>query len=59
MKPKGKGQRGKQHTLEARQALSDANKGKPSPFLGKNQSEDVKMKISQNNSGSSSQDRLF
>lgn len=48
---------GKQHTLEARQAQSDAKKGKPSPFVGKNQSQDVKMHISQINSGVSSQDR--
>lgn len=47
----------KSHTTEARQAQSLANKGKPSGFAGKTQSEDVKRRISQINSGTSSKDR--
>jgi group I intron endonuclease len=47
----------KSHTAEARQAQSLANKGKPSGFSGKTQSEDVKRRVSEINSGTSSRDR--
>lgn len=44
---------GQSHTKEAREAQSEANKGKPSSFKGKIQSDEVKTLLSQQNSGSS------
>lgn len=48
---------GKHHTLEARQAQSEANKGRKSSFAGHTQSNAVKQLISQQNTGTSSQER--
>lgn len=48
---------GRSHTPEARAAQSDANKGKPSGFSGKSQSNEVKELLSQQNSGKTSEER--
>lgn len=42
---------GKTHTAEARKAQSDAKMSKPSNFAGRKQSDFVKQKVSQENSG--------
>jgi hypothetical protein len=48
---------GKKHTLETRQMLSDAKKGKPSAFLGFKHTNEVKKLISQQNSGTTNIER--
>jgi hypothetical protein len=48
---------GQRHTLEARQAQSEANQGRKSSFAGHEQSNTVKQLISQQNKGTSSQER--
>jgi len=42
---------GQPHSLEARVALSVANKGRPSPFAGRSQTDEVRQIVSQENRG--------
>nr|AYQ94905.1 hypothetical protein [Microspora sp. UTEX LB472] len=48
---------GKQHTKEAREAISDALSGRASSFKGKEQSNEVRLLISQQNKGGSNKER--
>jgi group I intron endonuclease len=47
----------KKHTKEAREAISDSLSGRPSSFKGKEQSNEVKLLISQQNKGGSNKER--
>lgn len=47
----------RQHGEDSRKILSESKTGKPSPFLGKTQSEQVRQKISQQNAGMSCKER--
>ncbi len=48
---------GKSHTIETRQSLSSANKGKESPFKGLTHTNELKEFVSQQNSGTTNVER--
>lgn len=48
---------GRTHTKETRSEMANAQKGKPSPFLGRQQTNEVKKLLSQQNSGTSNKEK--